>query len=536
MKRWLGILMLCVVTLGAQEVRLQVLTTTDLRGHILPQDSFTLQPANQGWARLATLIRGLRAANPNTLLVDCGDATQGEPIDYVWSHLKGDLPEPSMAIMNSLGYNAMVVGSHEFDHGLKQLRTMEDQAQFPWLAANVVFAADGRLAFTPYVLQNVGGVQVAVLGLTTSAQVRPGGMDDSGLVFKDPVATAKALIPLLKQKEKVDMVVVALHGGAGGDCAGNEEIEARCLAAQVPGIDLILTSHTRVAVSPESSGVPVLQAGPAGSTLGAADFTFRQGPRNRWELLRHQLRTVTAGPEVGADPGVLELTAPLRAFTETYLKTFATNLDVDLDGRWTRMEDTAVMKLLHTVAHQASGAQITALAPPGAHVFIAKGPTSVRQIYALWPGEERMVRIRVTGRQLRAYLEQAARFFTYSHQPDLFNKNADPGDFDTLDGCSYVLDISRPPGSRVVVLEVQNQAVKDDQTFTLGITSARLGGAGGYLEAMGWNGKPEFVSAGSLRNDLLDYVLARPTVAPVASNNWHLVPYLDRTRVLAQQP
>jgi 2',3'-cyclic-nucleotide 2'-phosphodiesterase/3'-nucleotidase len=532
--RWLGIL-LCVLTLKAQEVRLQVVMTADLRGHVLPQDSFTLQPANQGWARLATLIRGLRAANPDTLLVDCGDATRGEPVNYVWEELKRDLPEPSMAIMNALGYNAMVVGGRELDHGLGRLRTMEDQAQFPWLAANVVFARGGQLAFTPYAIQTVDGVRVAVLGLAAPGQNLAAGPDAGDLVFQDPVATARNLLPLLKSKEKVDMVVVALHTGAGGDPGDAAGSEAGRLA-QVPGIDLILASHGRVALGPALNGVPVLQAGLDGASLGVGEFRFRRGAGNRWELQSRQLRTVPAGPETAPDPGVLALTAPLRAETEAYLNTFATNLGTDLDCRWARMEDSAVMQLLHTVAHQASGAQITALATPGSRIFIPKGLASVRQFYALCPSEDRMARIRVTGAQLRAYLEQAARYYTFSHDPELFRKDADPGGYDTLDGCTYVLDISRPPGSRVVTLQVQDQPVKDSQTFTLGLLSSRLAGRDGYLAAMGWTGKPEFVSPVIFRNQLLDYVLARPALSPAAGNSWRLVPALDRERVLAQQP
>jgi len=530
-RKWLGVV-LCGLTLGAQEVRLQVLATSDLHGHILPQDSFTLQPANQGWARLATLIRGLRAANPATVLVDCGNATQGEPADYVWSQLRRDLPEPNMAILNSLGCNAMVVGGREFGQGLARLRVLEDQAQFPWLAANVVFAANGRLAFTPYALQNVGGVQVAILGLSSPA--RPVSAE---LVFQDPVAAAKAFVPLLRQKEKADLVVVALHGGYGGDCGSGEEGMARCLASQVPGIDLVLASHTRLAVSPVlGGGVPAIQAGAGGSSLGMAEFVFTRDARKRWSLESRRTRSVPAGPETAQDSAVLELTAPLRAATETYLNTFATSLGTDLDGRWTRMEDTPLMHLLHTVAHQASGAQITALATPASHLFIPKGQTSVRQFYALCPSEDRLCRIRITGRQLRAYLEQAARFYNYSHNAELFNRSADPGDFDTLDGCSYILDISRPPGARVVSLQVQEQPVKDDQIFTLGLGTSRLAGSGGYLEAMGWTGQPEWTGSAPFRNQLLEYVLARPALAPAATENWHIVPYLDRERVLAQQP
>ena len=532
--RWLGIF-LCALVLNAQEVRIQVLTTTDVHGRILPQDTFTLQPANQGWARLATLIRAQRAANANTVLVDCGDATQGEPINYVWSRLNSKLPEPSMAIMNSLGYNAMVVGGREFDQGLTRLRAMEEQAQFPWLAANVVFAADGRRVFTPYVKLDVGGVQVAILGLASVPPRRAEADGPGELVYQDPVATAKALIPLLRENEKVDMVIVALHGGLGREpCDAGGEDQAACLAAQVPGIDLILAGRSHQQVGAEVNGVPVLQAGFNGQALGAGEFVFRPGRRGRWDLQSHQVRLLQPGTE--ADPGVLELTAPLRAATETYLNTFATSLGTDLDGRWSRMEDTALMHLLHTVARQASGAQITALPTPGARIFIPRGATSVRQFYALFPDDDRIGRIRITGRQLKAYLEHDARFFNYSHNPDLFAKNADPGDFDTLDGCAYTLDLSRPPGMRVVELKVQGQPVKDDQTFSLGLPSSRINGAGGFLEAMGWTGRPEFPSPEPFRNQLLEYVLSRPSLAPTAGDNWHIIPALDRERVLAQQP
>jgi len=523
--RWLGV-MLCTLVLNAQEVRLQVLTTTDLHGQVMPQDPFTLQPANRGWARLAALIRAQRAANPNTLLVDCGNATQGDPMAYVWSRLKRDQPEPSMAIMNSLGYSALVPGSLEFDHGLDDLRAIEEQAQFPWLAANVM-SAEGQRVFTPYVKLDAGGPQVAIVGLAAGAAA-------GGLVFQDPVAAAKALIPLLREKERVDLVIVALHGGlTQGPCAGGEESLASCLAAQVPGIDLILTSHTRQTLGADHGGVPALQAGAGGQTLGVEELVLGKGARGRWEIRSRRSRLLAPGTE--NDPVTLELTAPLRAATEAYLSTYACTLAVDLDGRWARMEDTPLMQLLHAVARQASGAQLTALAPPGSHLFIPKGVTSVRQFYALRPDDARMARIRVTGRQVRAYLEHAARFYDFSHNPELFNKSVDPADFDTLGGCSYVLDISRPVGQRVVSLQVEDRPVKDDQSFTLGLPTSRLA-RGGYLEAIGWSGQPEFTAAGPFRNQLLEYVLARTTLAPAGTEHWHIVPALDRERVLAQEP
>ena len=533
--RRLGIL-LCAVALHAQDVRLQVLETSGLRGHILPEDTFTLQPVNQGWAKLATLIHGLKAANPNTLLVDCGDATQGEPINYVWSHLRNDAPEPSMAILNLLGCSAMVIGHREFEAAAGQFRLMQGQARFPWLAANVVAAATGKPAFTSYVKVDVAGVSVAILGLTAPVGPRlaqAGALE--GLRILDPVATARTLVPMLREKDKVDVVLVALHGGSGSLPPGAPEANPQRELAQVPGIDLLLAGQGREPLAQEQQGAPLLQAGLNGQALGVADLLLRK-EKGRWVVVSRQTRLVQPTAETAADPEVLEATAPLRALTDSYLNTFATTLGVELDGRWCRMENTAVMRLLHLAARRGSGAQITAMSPPGAHVFIPKGPTSVRQFYALVPKDWHMARIQVTGAQLRAYLEHAARCFNLSHQVELFNKAIPGGAFDTLDGCTYTLDLNRPAGARVTELKVDGHEVKDDQHFTLGLTSQRLAGGGGYLEAMGWHGKAEFVSPELLRNQLLEMVLAKGTLDFSVPSNWRTVPSLDRERVLAQQP
>jgi len=521
--RALGIL-LWAALLPAQEVHLQILETTDVRGHVLPVDTFTLQPASGGWARLGTLIRILKTQNPATVLVDSGDGTQGEPLNYVATRLRPEAPEPTMALMNSLGYSAMVVGHLELDQGLARVRAMEEQAQFPWLAANVYFAGTRKHAFTPYLKMEVGGVPVAVLGLVAAPAA---GLDGTGgLDFQDPVACARELIPQLREREQVDFVVLACHGGAEEACLA--------LADQVPGVDLILAGHTRRQASLRRNGVPILQAGASGQVLGVAEVTLRRG-KSRWTVAGCETRLATPAADLEPDPGVLQATAELRAATETYLNTAATSLATDLDGRWGRMEDTPLAHLLHTVVRQATGAQITAVAARPPRLFIPRGPTSVRQFYALAPDEEGVARIRITGRQLRAYLEQAGRCYNYSHLPELYNHAMAPGDFDTLDGCGYALDISRAPGQRVVELTFQGHPVRDEQTFTLGLPTGRLAGAGGYLEAMGWHGEPDYVSPGPLRNLLLAHVLGKATLTVGSSDNWRIIPALDRERVLAQQ-
>ncbi|HEY3401174.1 MAG TPA: bifunctional UDP-sugar hydrolase/5'-nucleotidase [Geothrix sp.] len=533
MRHWFWILW---ITLGlqAQEARIQILGTTDMHGHVMAEDTYSLQPANQGWAKVATLIRRQRALNPDTILVDCGDTLQGEPLNYVRNTLRRDLPEPSVAIMNALGYSAMAVGNHEYDFGLDLLREVEKQARFPFLSANTL-DAKGAHAFPTHVLVTLAGVRVALVGFTTPripAMTEPGNY--AGLHFQDIVAAARELVLRLREKEKVDVVVALVHSGLGKvDGRPGDENAVLRLADQVPGLDAILTGHTHQAIQTEHKGIPILQAQAYGRSLAVIDLTLRKD-QGRWRVTSTQGRLIRPETDTAVDPEVLSLTADLRAATDRYLDTAATNLQVDLDSRWSRMEDTPLMQLLHQVQRQATGAQLSAAASPGAKVFIPKGPTSVRQFFALSPFENPVARIRINGAQLKAYLEHAARHYTYSWEPELYNREVPIHDFDMVDGVAYALDLGKPVGSRVANLRFQGQPVKPEQTFTLALTCYRLRGGGGYMEAIGFKGEPELVTVASQRNLLLAYVLARPALSPAATNTWRTIPFLDRERVLNQ--
>ncbi len=530
MKRWVWVLLIAL-GLQAQEARIQILGTTDLHGHVLAQDTDSLQPASQGWAQVTTLIRQQKALNPNTILVDCGDTLQGEPINYVCNVLHRELPEPSIAIMNSLGYAAMALGNHDFDFGLPVLRAAEKQATFPLLSANSQ-DAKGKAGFPTHVVVMVAGVRVAIVGFTTPgvpSMTEPGNY--AGLAFKDIVAVAKVLVPQLRSKEKADVVIAIMHSGLG-DLNGHEgdENAALRLADQVPGLDAILTGHTHIAVQTQHKGIPILQAQVFGRALAVVDLTLRYD-QGHWRVATNSGRLLKVDDQTAADPEVVQLTRTQRAATEAYLDTAATNLLVDLDSRWSRMEDTPLMQLLHQVQRQATGAQLSAASCPGTRLFIPKGPTSIRQFWALSSYESQVARIRITGDQLKRYLEHAARHYTYSWEPELYQKDVPFYNFDVVDGVSYALNLGKPVGSRVQNLSFQGRPVKPEQPFTLAISTYRLRGGGGYLAAMGFKGEADLISKASLRNLLFDYVLSRPSLNPTATQTWRTIPYLDRERV-----
>jgi len=295
----------------------------------------------------------------------------------------------------------------------------------------------------------------------------------------------------------------------------------------------VLAGHTHQAVTLRHKGIPVLQTLSKGQALGISELVLKK-EKDRWKVVTVETRLERPTLETPSDPQVLELTAPLRAHANQYLDTFATNLAADLDGRWSRMEDSALVQLLHTVQKRAVGAQLSAAFSPSTRYFVPAGPTSIRQFWALMPYENKVARIRLTGLQVKLWLEHAARAYNFSHLPELYNREVPGFDFDMIDGVTYGIDLSKPLGQRIVDLKFQGQPVKENQSFTMAVTSYRLGGGGGYLEAVHFKGKVEVVNPVVLRNLLFEYVLSQPTLSIHTTNKWRIIPALDRARVLAQ--
>ena len=150
-----------------------------------------------GMAARQTAIDAIRAEvaarGGHSLLLDGGDVNTGVP--------ESDLQdaEPDFKGMNRLGYDAMAVGNHEFDKPLSVLQKQRGWINFPMLSANIY--QGGQRLFKPYTTFNLGGVKVAVLGLTTDDTWKLANPDNlKGIEFRNPADEARALMPELRAK------------------------------------------------------------------------------------------------------------------------------------------------------------------------------------------------------------------------------------------------------------------------------------------------------------------------------------------------
>src|SRR5215213_1103401 len=191
-----AIIMLALILVGRSfvpdRVQITILGTTDLHGNINPIDYYTNKPDNRGIAKVATLIKRIRNEQPNVLLIDSGDTIQGSPLESFHGRKNNTPPDPMMLVMSSLNYDAMAVGNHEYNFGLKVLEKARREAKFPWLSANSYKTGTDQTAYDPYLVREVNGVRVGILGLTTPGIPNwENPQNYSGLEFREAVSEAK---------------------------------------------------------------------------------------------------------------------------------------------------------------------------------------------------------------------------------------------------------------------------------------------------------------------------------------------------------
>src|SRR4029078_3480542 len=201
-----------------QRVQITIVGTTDLHGNIDPIDYYTNKSDNRGLAKIATLIKRVRREQPNVLLIDSGDTIQGSRLESFHSRKNNQPIDPMMLVMNSLNYDAMAVGNHEYNFGLKVLEKARQEANFPWRSANTYETNNGQTHYKPYLIRNVAGVKIGILGLTTPGIPNWDNPPNyAGLEFHNPIPEARKWVDTLRSQEKVDVVVVAMHMGLAED-------------------------------------------------------------------------------------------------------------------------------------------------------------------------------------------------------------------------------------------------------------------------------------------------------------------------------
>ncbi len=396
--------------------RLVVLHTNDTHGHPL-KFSYHGMPAVGGLPARSTLIKRIRQKNDNVLVLDAGDLNTGRPESTLFK------AEPDILGYNHIGYDAMVLGNHEFDNPLEVLKRQMELARFPVLSANVM-TKEGRHLATPYIVKAFDGFKVAIFGLTPAAISSLGDPDIvQDLVFDDEVMVARRLVPLLRRE--ADIVIALVHLGI----YESKKRGSKRLASEVGGIDLIVDGHTHtrldspIVIKDSYSGHRslIVQAWQWGLVIGRMDLEIGDGRivDYHFELLPVNIKDQVRAPngdeidrdvdeEIGEDEDLLESLQPYRQRIEARFSKVIGHAEGtfryrDRLGGETALGDLVADAMLwHT---RKLGTDFAIQNAGGIRTDLMTGPITKERVYELLPFEDTLVVLTLKGPEVRALFD-----------------------------------------------------------------------------------------------------------------------------------
>lgn len=520
---------------AAQRAHIVILGTTDMHGRIFPIDYYTNKYDNVGIAKVATLIKEARKNDPDLLLVDSGDTIQGTPLEYIHNRRNNTPPDPMMLAMSALRYDSMTVGNHEYNFGLKVVEKARSEAKFPWLSANTYKKAGDGNYHTPYVVKEVQGVRVGILGLTTPGIPNwENPPNYEGLEFRETVSEAKKWVPILRDKEKADVVVIAMHMGIEEDLRTGQpnpsnvpnENAAIAIARQVPGVDIVLMGHTHRPVNDLFiNGVLLTQANRWASHVARVDLYLDKDSNGRWRVAGKSAQIIPVTEKTEIDPEIARLGEPYDKETQAWLGRAIGESAEELTSSDCRFHDSAIIDLIQRVQLEAGNADVSMAACFNERARIPKGAVTVRDIAGLYEYENTLVTLELTGQQLKDALEQSARYFK-EYQPgkslnDLVDSRIPGFNFDVAQGVNYDIDLTKPFGQRIQNLTFKGNPLSPTQKLRVVTNNYRVNGGGGFT--MYKNAPVVYKSSAEVRELIIDWVEKNKTIPVQTDNNWRIV-------------
>ena len=385
---------------------------------------------NLGYAGLATVKNALEAQGKHVVLVDNGDAVQGDTI--------GTLSNGKyiVDIMNEIGYDVATPGNHEFDYGMDQFFALTEQANFPYVSANFV-DNDGNTVLDPYVIKDVAGVKIAFVGISTPKTITTSTpkyfqdengnyiygflQDESGEKLYSAVQSAVDAA----RAEGAQFVIAMAHLGIEEDCSPWTSSE---VIVNTTGIDAVLDGHSHSLLECEKvknkDGQEVLLSSTETKLAYIGCLTIKDDGSMSCTLI--------------SDNGMKDFVGGIQEEFEELVNTVVAKTDVDLiikdpasGERIVRVAETNLGDLCADAYRAMSGADVAIVNGGGVRADIPAGDITYGQIIAVHPFGNEMCVVECTGQEILDALELGC-----SKLP------AESGGFLQVSGMTYTVDLN----------------------------------------------------------------------------------------------
>lgn len=522
------VLSLSVTTLAAEgETHLTIIGTSDTHGNIWGYSYEDMKErTGDGLARVSTYVSQVREENPNTILVDAGDTIQGTIMtDDLYSKDTTDHPVP--AALDYMGYDAWVLGNHEFNFGVDTLKEIIAQTDVPVLAANIKNADGSYFTGAGYTIVERGDVKVAIIGVTTPNIPRWDGTKQgvADLTFE---SMADAVADCIEEiGDGADVIMVSTHAGLSAEYSTDGADAAQTILDKCPEVDVLQLGHTHTTYINNDGAIPVGETKNNAGEVVRYDLTLNADK----EITSATVETVSM-KGVEPDQGLRDVPA-VKAAQEKAVSFIQDNVLGHAAADFQpaneikglpegRLQDTAVIDLIGTVQLENSGADVTAVALFKDTSDLKKGDLNYGNMFDIYKYPNVLYTVEVTGAEMKAYMEWAAECWNQWQPGDInISFNPDKAGYlhDHFIGLNYEVNLSKPAGERIENVTFQGEPLTDDMTLTLCVNDYRYTG----LKNEGIiSGEKQWESSASVRDMLVAYLAEHDPLEPVVDNNWKI--------------
>lgn len=426
---------------------LTIIHTNDVHGSVLEEKTGEI-----GFPKVSTFVKKNRDEKDNVVLLDAGDVFHGK----VYTNLtKGKI---ILDIMNSLNYDALVPGNHDFNYGQDRLIELKDKAKFDVIAANVK-DIESKQPFLSYIIKKLNGIKVGIFGLATpETEYKTCKKNIEGLRFIDPVKVAREMVK--KLKGKVDVIIALSHLGEVGKYNSHD------FAKLVPGIDLIIDGHSHDFLKDGRKVKDILIA-QTGASLKAVGYVTLKVLNNQVVYKKAELLYQKDLNKLEEDKKVKKIIDKALEKERHSLGEKIGHTDVNLNGEreFARTSNTNLGVLIAKAMLERSGAEIAFLNGGGMRTSIPKGDITVEKVINVLPFGNTLVEKEIKGEDIKKIMEIAVGEYPIQM-----------GGFPQIAGMKIKFDAKKEKGNKICEIKVNGKDLDPNRKYKMVMTNTTAEG------------------------------------------------------------
>ncbi len=536
------------------EYTFRIMTTNDIHGRYF-DSLYVSSRTSPSLLSVSWYIDSVRTAAgaENVIAIDAGDCLQGDNAAYYYNYVDTDSKHLYARMAEYIGYDAVAVGNHDIETGHKVYDRMLKDMKIPFLAANALRTDNGKPYFPEYVTLDRHGLKITVIGFTNpNIKNWLSPLLWEGIEFQSLIPMAQEVVDRVKEQEKSDVVIVAVHSGTGDGDGMQYESQGLDLFKSLKDVDFLICSHDHRPAIHCSDSICLINSGSHCRNIGFGTISLKV--KNGKVVSREVSADLIPVDKNKVDTKMRDMFRPDYEAVKAFTVKEVGELKTDLRTRDSYKGMSDYMNLIHTLSLGCTPAQISFAAPLTFNGFVKAGTLIYNDLFTIYPYENQLFVVKMTGKEIKDYLEYSYDAWINTLKPGCSHvlkivNEPDPRtgqkrwsfvnrsyNFDSAAGLVYDVDVTKPAGDRIIIKSLADSSpFSMSDTYNVAMTSYRASG-GGYLMRLGAGIDTDKIDERvveyypEIRNILYEYLQKNGTVDPAVIGNpevigsWKFIP------------